>query len=89
MADAAGNGEWWTRQSSPSGQPQISIGGLCTVGDNYEWVLGADGKARRVKSGIRLLAHGVPCRVAKLRALGNAIDLRPATAFVKAVSESI
>jgi hypothetical protein len=34
---------------------------------------GADGKARRVEPGIRLLAHGVPARVGKLRAYGNAI----------------
>jgi DNA (cytosine-5)-methyltransferase 1 len=37
------------------------------------WVAGADGKARRVKPGVRLLAHGVPTRVGKLRAYGNAI----------------
>lgn len=54
-----------------------------------EWVLGADGKARPVEPGIRLLAHGVQQRVAKLRALGNAIDLRPATAWVQAVHESL
>jgi hypothetical protein len=48
---------------------------------------GADGKARRVKPGVRLLAHGVPARVAKLRALGNAIDPRPAAAFIGAVME--
>lgn len=50
-----------------------------------EWVVGADGKARRVKSGICLLAHGVPNRVAKLRAFGNAVDIRPAAAFIKAI----
>jgi DNA (cytosine-5)-methyltransferase 1 len=38
-----------------------------------EWLAGADGKARRVEPGIRLLAHGVPARVGKLRAYGNAI----------------
>ena len=37
------------------------------------FVIGADGKARRVEPGIRLLAHGVPARVGKLRAYGNAI----------------
>lgn len=37
------------------------------------YVSGADGKARRVEPGIRLLAHGVPARVGKLRAYGNAI----------------
>lgn len=58
-------------------------------GNGFEWVRGHDGKARRVKSGIRLLAYGVPQRVAKLRALGNAIDLRPAKAFIQAVSESL
>jgi hypothetical protein len=61
----------------------------CGSDAGFEWVLGADGKARVVKSGIRLLAHGVPARVAKLRALGNAIDLRPATAFIQAVNESL
>jgi len=38
-----------------------------------EWLAGVDGKARRVEPGIRLLAHGVPARVGKLRAYGNAI----------------
>lgn len=38
-----------------------------------ELAIGADGKARRVKPGIRLLANGVPARVGKLRAFGNAI----------------
>lgn len=56
---------------------------------SIEWVIGADGKARRVKSGIRLLAHGVPDRVAKLRAYGNAIDPRPAAEFIGAVMECI
>ena len=41
--------------------------------DTYEWALGSDGKARRVEPSIRLLAHGVPARVGKLRAYGNAI----------------
>jgi DNA (cytosine-5)-methyltransferase 1 len=47
-------------------------------------VVGADGKARRVKSGIRLLAHGIPNRVGLLRGFGNAIDPRPAAAFIGA-----
>jgi DNA (cytosine-5)-methyltransferase 1 len=38
-----------------------------------EWITGADGKARRVEPGIRLLANGVPGRVAQLRIGGNAI----------------
>jgi DNA (cytosine-5)-methyltransferase 1 len=51
---------------------------------DYEWVIGADGKARRVKPGVRLLAHGIPNRVGLLRGFGNAIDPRPAAAFIKA-----
>lgn len=38
-----------------------------------EWITGADGKARRIKSGIHLLAHGIPGRVARLKSLGNAV----------------
>ncbi|WP_401733708.1 DNA cytosine methyltransferase [Stenotrophomonas muris] len=37
------------------------------------WLIGHDGKARRVEPSIRLLAHGIPARVGKLRAGGNAI----------------
>ncbi|HDS1091674.1 TPA: DNA cytosine methyltransferase [Stenotrophomonas maltophilia] len=37
------------------------------------WLIGHDGKARRFEPGIRLLAHGVPGRVGRLRAYGNAI----------------
>lgn len=50
----------------------------------FEWVLGADGKARRVKPGVRLLVDGFPNRVGLLRGFGNAIDPRPAAAFIKA-----
>jgi DNA (cytosine-5)-methyltransferase 1 len=41
-----------------------------------EWILvGPDpkGKYRRLKPGIRLLAHGIPARIPKLRAFGNSI----------------
>jgi len=37
------------------------------------WLTGADGKARRAQPGLPLLAHGVPARVGRLRAYGNAI----------------
>lgn len=55
----------------------------------FEWVIGADGKARRVKPGLRLLAHGVSNRVGKLRGFGNAIDPRPAAEFILAAQEAI
>ncbi|MDE2103173.1 MAG: DNA cytosine methyltransferase [Patescibacteria group bacterium] len=59
---------------------------VCNVGE-FEWVIGADGKARRVKPGVRLLAHGIPNRVGKLRGFGNAIDHRPAKAFIESVMD--
>jgi DNA (cytosine-5)-methyltransferase 1 len=68
-------GSEWSQAGSGSNSSQSA---------GYEWVLGADGKARRVKPGVRLLAHGVPNRVGKLRGFGNAIDPRPAARFIGA-----
>lgn len=52
-----------------------------------EWLYCEDGKYRATKSGIFPLAHGVPSRVAKLRAIGNAIVVPQATEFIKAYME--
>ena len=52
------------------------------------WLNGADGKTRRAKPGICLLAHGVPARVGKLRAYGNAIVPQLAAEVIKAFMES-
>ena len=41
---------------------------------DHEWRTGADGKARRVKPGLRLLVDGLPGRVGLLRIGGNAIS---------------
>ena len=47
----------------------------------------ADGKARRVEPGTFPLAHGVPARVGKLRAYGNAIVPQLAAEFIRASME--
>ena len=47
-----------------------------------------DGKTRRVGSGIRPLAHGVPARMGKLRAYGNAIVPEVAERFIRAYLEA-
>jgi DNA (cytosine-5)-methyltransferase 1 len=61
--------EWEQR-----GRKFCGIGGnsRCSAWDGSVWAT-STGKARRVEPGIRLLAHGVPARVGKLRAYGNAI----------------
>jgi len=48
------------------------------------WLGCTDGKARRVEPGIFPLAHGVPNRVGKLRAAGNAIVPALAAEFIGA-----
>jgi DNA (cytosine-5)-methyltransferase 1 len=49
-----------------------------------EWLPCRDGKARPVEPGIQPLAHGVPARVGKLRAAGNAIVPHVAAEFIRA-----
>lgn len=56
--------------------------------NNTEWITGADGKARRVEPSIPLLADGVPARVAKLRAIGNAIVPQVAAEVIAAYMET-
>jgi DNA (cytosine-5)-methyltransferase 1 len=51
------------------------------------WIIGHDGKARRVEPSIRLLAHGVPARVGRLRAYGNAIAPQVAAEVIAAYME--
>lgn len=56
--------------------------------DNPDFVKCADGKTRRVESGILPLAHGVPGRVVKIRGYGNAIVPQVAAEFIKAFCET-
>ncbi len=55
--------------------------------DDFYVVPCADGKARRIGSGVQPLAHGIPGRVAQLRGLGNAIVPQVAAEFVRAFEE--
>lgn len=52
-----------------------------------DWLACLDGKARPVEPGTFPLAHGIPGRMGRLRALGNAIVPQVAAAFIRAVME--
>jgi len=51
---------------------------------NAIWLTGADGKARRAEPSIPLLANGIPGRVGRLRAYGNAIVAPLAAEVIRA-----
>jgi DNA (cytosine-5)-methyltransferase 1 len=56
--------------------PGSGAGQIARLGSAWHgagWIIGHDGKSRRVEPSIRLLAHGLPSRVGRLRAYGNAI----------------
>jgi len=55
----------------------------------HEWRIGADGKARRVEPGLRLLIDGLPGRVPLLRIAGNAIVAEAGAEVLAALMEAI
>lgn len=54
---------------------------------DHEWRIGADGKARRVEPGLRLLVDGLPGRVPLLRIGGNAIVAQQAAEVIAALMD--
>ena len=83
FAGDGGNGDqpgWLDPQQDG---PAVSTGGANFWGD-FDVVHHRDGKTRRVEPGVCPLAHGVPDRVGKLRAYGNAIVPQVAAKFVQA-----
>lgn len=65
--------------------PRARNGGFWADAD---WITGADGKARRVKPGVRLLAHGLSNRVGRLRGYGNAIVPPLAAEVIRALMDA-
>lgn len=73
VADPYQSGEGQGREQRSGQQRGAGSNSRGSAWVGAEWLSGADGKARRFEPSIRLLAHGVPARVGKLRAYGNAI----------------
>jgi len=74
------------------GSNERAFGAPSLVGNQwseYDWIPCTDGKTRPVEPGSFPLAHGIPSRVAKLRALGNAIIPQVAAEFIKAYSDAM
>ncbi|MGR7213625.1 DNA cytosine methyltransferase [Klebsiella aerogenes] len=101
MADTGGNG----REGRLSGRPDAereAIDGQAGRGStasgagpvngfwrDADWLHCRDGKWRPVRPGSFPLVDGVPGRVGRLRAYGNAINIEAATAFIKAYMAAV
>lgn len=77
------NGPGFSQTPNPSRDQT----GRSTPWDDYQLIPCLDGKHRRIKSGLLPLAHGIPSRVSKLRAIGNTIVPQLAAEFILAYLE--
>lgn len=90
LADAGSRRGWrWEIDAPAERRDVICDSRKSSFWSNAIWLTGADGKARRVKPGLRLLAHGFPNRVAALRIAGNAIVPQVAAEVIAALMETI
>ena len=64
-----------------------SVSGPGDAWSDFDILACTDGKSRRIESGVRPLAHGIPGRVGLLRGYGNAIVPQVAAQFIRAFLE--
>ncbi|MFG1302664.1 DNA cytosine methyltransferase [Xanthobacter autotrophicus] len=76
-----GWGEGWNEHELRSRGFSAAVASI----DGRQYLECPDGKWRRLPPpGVRWMGTRIPARVAKLRAIGNAIDTRPAAEFIRA-----
>jgi DNA (cytosine-5)-methyltransferase 1 len=80
--ESGGMGNTTLEQARRARQPRQDFWRAC------DWLPCRDGKARPVEPSTFPLAYGVPSRVGRLRAYGNAIVPQVASAFIKAYLEA-
>lgn len=68
-----------------SGRDATAGTGGAGAWSDYEWLVDPQGKARRVKPGIRLLDVGISRRVDQIRSLGNAVVPQAITEIGRAI----
>lgn len=101
MADTDGNGregrlsggtaaEWDTIDGQAGrGGTASGAGPVNGFWRDADWLYCRDGKWRPVRPGSFPLADGVPARVGRLRAYGNAINIEAAAAFIKSYMAAV
>jgi DNA (cytosine-5)-methyltransferase 1 len=84
--ESIGWGQGWTEPELRRWGPTTAVSSV----DGVQIIECPDGKWRRLPPPrVRWLGTRIPARVALLRGIGNAIDIRPATAFIKAALGAI
>ncbi|MCJ7854605.1 DNA cytosine methyltransferase [Pseudomonas monteilii] len=81
----------WQGTPRPTASAGLSVhpGPVNGYWKDADWLMCRDGKRRAVESGTFPLAHGIPARVGRMRAYGNAINVWAAVTFISAAMEAL